>query len=119
MYSSAHLDQNIHEDERATVNTGGSLHQLMTHTDSQCRRGLGTKSGRDFDDEKSLAPHIFPTELDTNFLTQKWFFVPEKPVSIENVAQEKLSVNWSNRKFISTLPRHVAPCFLRPKAENE
>ena len=62
-----------------------------------------------------------------NFFNRAWHkfsdtetvFVPEKPVSIENAAQEKLSVNCLDRKLISTLPRHVAPLFLRPKSENE
>ena len=44
-----------------------------SHTHSQCARDLGPKSGRSFDEKKTLAPQNFSTELDTNFLTQKQF----------------------------------------------
>ena len=78
VHSSAHLDQNIHEDERATVNTGGALHQLMSHTHSQCARGLGPKSGRDFDDEKTLAPHIFSNRAWHKFSDTAMVFRPRE-----------------------------------------
>ena len=92
---------------------------MMSHTHSQCARDLGPKSGRGFDEEKTLAPQNFFNRAWHKFSDTEMVFVPEKPVSIENAAQEKLSVNCLDRKLISTLPRHVAPLFLRPKTENE
>ena len=69
--------------------------------------------------ENSCAAIFFFNRAWHKFSDTETVFVPEKPVSIENTAQEKLSVNCLGRKFISTLPRHLAPLFLRPKTENE